>query len=123
MIQHGPRILVINAMDHLNEYPKPSSSNHWYVFGFEENFNYKSAHQWMTENWTNMFYYCAVYVVLVFGIRWIMSDRASFKLKGLLILWNIMLATFSVVGFARSAPELFRLWNTYGMHYTVCVSR
>lgn len=107
-------------MVRLLTYPEPS--NYSYVFDFEENFNYETTRQWMTENWTNGFYYCTAYAALVFGLRRLMRDRAGFRLKGLLILWNTMLATFSLVGFARTAPELFRVLNKYGLHHSVCVT-
>lgn len=102
------------------KYPDPS--NYSYVFDFEDNFNYVSTRKWMIENWTNGFYYCTIYAALVFGIRRLMRDRAGFRLKGLLILWNTMLATFSLVGFVRTAPELFRVLNKYGLHHSVCVT-
>ncbi|KAF0760343.1 elongation of very long chain fatty acids protein 6 isoform X2 [Aphis craccivora] len=101
----------------------PEPSNYSYVFDFEENFHYEWTRQWMTENWTNGFYYCTIYAMLVFGLRRMMRDRAGFRLKGLLVLWNTMLATFSLVGFARTAPELFRVLNKYGLHHSVCVTR
>ncbi|CAH1724015.1 elongation of very long chain fatty acids protein 6 [Aphis gossypii] len=100
----------------------PEPSNYSYVFDFEENFHYEWTRQWMTENWTNGFYYCTIYAMLVFGLRRMMRDRAGFRLKGLLVLWNTMLATFSLVGFARTAPELFRVLNKYGLHHSVCVT-
>lgn len=102
-------------------HPKPS--NYSYVFDFEKNHEYESTRQWMTANWTKGFYYCTIYVILVFGIRRLMRNHVGLRLKGLLILWNVILATFSLVGLSRTAPELIRVLNKYGLHHSVCVSR
>ncbi|VVC34103.1 ELO family,ELO family, conserved site [Cinara cedri] len=101
---------------------QPQPSNYSYVFDFEENFEYESTRKWMAANWTNGFYYCTIYALVVFGIRRLMRNHTGFRLKGLLILWNTMLATFSLVGFSRTAPELFRVLNKYGLHHSVCVT-
>lgn len=103
------------------EYAGPH--NYSIVFPFEAQYSPVSARKWMAENWTNGFYVCAVYVALVFGIRRLMRDRVAFRLKGPLILWNVMLSTFSIVGFTRTAPELYRALSAYGLHHSVCVAR
>lgn len=94
------------------------------MFDFEADFQYGLANrQWIVANWTHSFYYCVGYVVLVFGIQRLMRDRTGFQLKKLLIAWNIVLATFSLVGFVRTVPELFTALTKYGLHHSVCVSR
>ncbi|VVC40584.1 ELO family,ELO family, conserved site [Cinara cedri] len=100
---------------------RPSEpSNYSYMFDFEENYDYFSTRQWLITNWTCSLYFCIIYVILVFGIQRLMRKYTRFQLKGPLILWNIMLATFSLVGLSRTAPELFRVLNKHGLHHSVC---
>lgn len=46
-----------------------------------------------------------------------------FELRGLLALWNTMLAMFSIMGAIRTAPELFHVLRHYGLFHSVCVAR
>ena len=104
-----------------------NSSLPWYAlvpFTFEANFDRQAAHLWMKNNWTTSFYYIAVYLTsLVALTRW-MQNRKRFELKGLLVLWNLGLAVFSVFGTLRLVPELFRiLRQENGFHDSICDAR
>lgn len=46
-----------------------------------------------------------------------------FELRGLLALWNSMLAMFSIMGAFRTAPELIHVLRNYGLFHSVCVPR
>lgn len=46
-----------------------------------------------------------------------------FELRGLLSLWNTMLAMFSIMGAFRTAPELIHVLRNYGLFHSVCVPR
>lgn len=71
--------------------------------------------------WHLSAYAAAIYVVLVFGGRYIMSSRAPFKLNRLLTVWNIALASMSIYAFARVAPEFFNvLLGPNGFHNSIC---
>lgn len=49
-----------------------------------------------------------------------MSNRPALKLKKLLILWNMSLALFSIVGTLRTLPELLHVLGRFGFYHSVC---
>lgn len=74
------------------------------------------------ETWTMSLYATAIYLLLVFqGRKW-MQSRKPYDLRKPMILWNIGLAVFSVLGTAAVAPSLLRTVFTYGVDYAVCFS-
>ena len=99
----------------------------WYAlipFKFEASFDRQAAHLWMKTYWTTSFYYIAIYLItLVVLSKW-MQNRKRFELKGLLVLWNLGLAVFSVFGTLRLAPELVRIVSVEnGYHDSICDTR
>ncbi|KAG6804619.1 elongation of very long chain fatty acids protein 6-like [Apis laboriosa] len=95
--------------------------NYSYVFNFEENFIHTETKVWMTKNWTNCFYYCGIYMILIFGGKHYMSTRPRFELRGVLALWNTLLASFSIIGLTRTLPELVHVLKHYGFYHSVCI--
>lgn len=72
--------------------------------------------------WTVSLYASAIYLVLVFqGRRW-MQTRKPYNLRKPLVLWNIGLAVFSVLGTAAVSPSVLNSLFSYGINYTVCFS-
>ena len=72
--------------------------------------------------WTVCLYATALYLALVFqGRRW-MRNRKPYSLKKPLILWNIGLAVFSIIGTITVAPTVLCSLYNYGIDYTVCFS-
>jgi len=59
-------------------------------------------------------------MVLVFGGQSLMSTRRAYKLRTTLAVWNILLATFSIVGTIRTLPEMLHVLNKFGFSYSVC---
>lgn len=51
------------------------------------------------------------------------SFLSRFQLRGPLIVWNTMLAMFSIMGAFRTAPELLHVLRHYGLFHSVCVPR
>ena len=49
-----------------------------------------------------------------------MAERKPFRLRGLLFVYNIVLAAFSLIGATRALPELAHTLINRGFHYTVC---
>lgn len=103
------------------DYMEVTVPNYSYVFNFEETFRHLDTKMWMLKNWTYCFYYCGIYMILIFGGQHYMSNRSKFELRGILTLWNSMLATFSIIGFTRTAPELIHVMRNYGFRYSICV--
>lgn len=50
-------------------------------------------------------------------------SHCRFQLRGPLIIWNTMLAMFSIMGAFRTAPELLHVLRHYGLFHSVCVPR
>lgn len=75
----------------------------------------------MVKNWTWVFYYCGIYMLVIFGGQHLMQNRPRFELRGLLIFWNTALAMFSIMGACRTAPELIHVLRHYGLFHSVCV--
>lgn len=103
------------------DYMEVTVPNYSYVFNFEETFSHLDTKIWMTKNWTNGFYYCGIYMILIFGGQHYMSTRPKFELRGMLCVWNTLLAAFSIIGFTRTAPELIHVLKNYGLRHSICI--
>jgi len=95
--------------------------NYSYVFKFEADFDGDESRKWFAENWTVSFYYISAYMLVIFGLQQYMATRPRFELKGILFIWNVSLAAFSVWGTYRSAPELLYVLQNYGFKYSCCI--
>ncbi|CAD1480962.1 unnamed protein product, partial [Heterotrigona itama] len=62
---------------------------------------------WMKDHFPNCFYYCAIYVFLIFCGRRYMSNRSKLELRGLLALWSISLALLSIFCFSKLLSEIY----------------
>ena len=49
-----------------------------------------------------------------------MANREPFKLRGLLFVWNVALAVFSLMGAGRALPEMAYGLYHFGFKYTAC---
>ncbi|XP_043484473.1 elongation of very long chain fatty acids protein 6 [Leptopilina heterotoma] len=103
------------------DYREVTLPNYSYVFNFEEKFIHQDTRIWMRKNWTNGFYFCGIYMILIFGGQHFMASRPKYNLRGVLSLWNTLLASFSIIGFTRTAPELIHTLRNYGLYHSVCI--
>lgn len=99
------------------------SKNYSYMFNFEEEFEHQDTRVWMTKNWTYGFYYCGIYMLIIFGGQHLMQNRPRFQLRGVLAVWNTCLALFSIIGACRTLPELVYVLKNYGLYHSICVPR
>lgn len=87
---------------------------------FEANFTALSFVEFANRYFHVAFLICAAYALfLIVGGR-IMKNREPFKLRPALILWNIGLASFSFIGFLRTAPHLLYFLYDRGFYNSVC---
>jgi len=85
-----------------------------------EYINLAKCRRWMERNWTLSIWASLGYIVLIFlGQEW-MRNREPFKLRKVLVAWNLMLAAFSIFGFLRTVPELMYINTTHGVHFSIC---
>lgn len=98
-----------------------SSPHYSYMFNFESDFVHQKARIWMIDNWTNGFYYIGIYMILIFGGQCLMQNRPRFELRGALVIWNTLLAVFSIVGACRTLPEFLHIIANHGLYHSVCI--
>ena len=78
--------------------------------------------------WSYCFPISIAYVLIIFGIKHLMYNRQAFNLRKLLMLWNLFLAIFSILGTYRCLPEFIHIIQTDGIrasytkstYYAVC---
>ncbi|CAL8097183.1 unnamed protein product [Orchesella dallaii] len=117
---------TIRTMNHTNLY---EGAKDWvyvqppkhYPFFFE-NVNMVWWQNMMIEYWKFPFVICAIYLSIVFGIQAFMKNREAYKLRRVLIIWNLTMAAINLMGFLRQAPELYEILNKPdGIHRSLCV--
>jgi hypothetical protein len=86
----------------------------------ESTFNGPALGSWMLEYADIPFYAAFLYVGMVFGGQAWMKARGAFNLKPIFIVWNLILATFSIYGGSICIPYLMEHLVTKGFRYTVC---
>lgn len=115
--------LTMDSFSLVHPEPNPYSPNYTYVFKFEDEFDYRIASGWMKNNWHSSFYWAIAYLTFIFFGKIYMSTRSEpFRLKFLLTIWNVFLASFSIVGTLRTWPEMLHVLNNFGFSHSVCAS-
>ena len=77
---------------------------------------------WMYAHYEVPVILAVVYVIVIFSIREVMKDKKPFSLKGPLILWNALLAAFSMMGFYVLFWEVLLVISAHGFIYDLCSS-
>jgi elongation of very long chain fatty acids protein 6 len=105
---------------HHNTTDSPGLYSH--IFGFEHYFALRTEEYrlWMARNWIWSFAIALAYCILVFCGKWAMSGRARYECRTPLIIWNIFLALFSILGTIRVTPEFFWITSERGLRASVC---
>ena len=60
---------------------------------------------------------------MIFGGQYLMAKREPFQLRTPLVVWNLLLAIFSIFGAARTLPEFIFTFSTHGIYHSLCVPR
>ena len=87
--------------------------NYSYVFNFEKGVAYQDILATITRYYLKYFHCSAIYIALTFAGKRYMSNRPRFELRSMLILWNALLASFSIFGFIRIGSEMFHVLRHY----------
>ncbi|CAG0913620.1 unnamed protein product [Notodromas monacha] len=90
------------------------------IYWFERNFDSYAGRRFLESNWPLAFGTIALYISFVFAGPAYMKRRERFEVRIPLILWNVLLASFSIFGTFRTAPHFFRSLSTRGLHCIVC---
>lgn len=100
--------------------PSALHPNYSVILPFEETFVYEDTREWMERNFHTAFYWVAAYMVFIFFGQAYMSSRPAFRLKGPLVIWNLALAVFSIIGTFRTLPEMLHVLRHLGLQHSVC---
>ena len=114
--------IVSSSSQNLSSEFNPFSPNYSVIYKFEQRFDYIGPRKWMEDNWHTSFYWAALYMVVVFGGQAWMSNRSAYKLRLLLVIWNVFLASFSIIGTLRTFPEMVHVLRTFGFSHSVSQS-
>lgn len=90
------------------------------IFPFESSIAYHDLRIWLKRNEHIPFIIIAIYLLLVFGIKKWMNGRKAFKLTTFLIIWNLSLSMFSIIGSLRTIPHILHTVKNHGIHYSLC---
>ena len=77
---------------------------------------------WFHENWTLSIKASIVYLITISALTRYMKTRPAYQLKTPLIIWNTLLAVFSILGTIRTLPELVSMVSSSGLVGSSCVS-
>jgi len=92
------------------------------AYEFEESLDYTAIHIWFQDNWWISVVIAAVYVCLVFGGQAYMKNRERYTLQKALIVWNICIAIFSIIGTVRVWQVWLEMGWRHGIKGTICRS-
>jgi len=84
--------------------------------------NPKWVHSMFNKYWHFSFAFVLFYIISIFGIRAFMASRRPFVLKKSLIVWNLLLAIFSVLGTWRFGQEFLFAVRNRSFQDTICLS-
>jgi len=90
------------------------------IVGFEDDFNETSATVFLHNYWHYSFYISAFYVSSVFAIQRLMRDRTKYNLRAPLMMWSLLLAAFSMTGFAITGLHHWPYLVAHGWKRSVC---
>ena len=96
------------------------SSGFIFTSGFEESFDYLIYREWLKSHWYVSPVSIAIYVIAVHVGQTVMKNRSAYELRGPLIVWNLLLASFSIAGTVRIVPWLLISVADRGFQLSCC---
>ena len=105
-------------------YRSSTGYNYSFVLFYEKHFfNVHFVHglmRFVEQNRLLGLYLAIFYVCGIFVLKRYMQTRERFSLRPLLIVWNLFLAIFSILGTIRTMPEIVYIIRTRGLEYSLC---
>jgi len=91
-------------------------------FQFELNEGIVDVVEFLESSWHVAFLIGVAYVGGIFYLQSFMRNRKPIELKKTLFVWNILIGIFSLIGFARTAPQLLSIIRRPGGYYeSICL--
>lgn len=72
-------------------------------------FSEQNAQIWTQNHYYFTFQISTLYLLLIFGTKYLMKNRQPFNLFIPLNAWNLFLAVFSIICFIKTAPEFYSI--------------
>eukprot|EP01087_Luapelamoeba_hula_P013417 TRINITY_DN382_c0_g2_i2.p1 TRINITY_DN382_c0_g2~~TRINITY_DN382_c0_g2_i2.p1 ORF type:complete len:310 (-),score=56.99 TRINITY_DN382_c0_g2_i2:152-991(-) len=82
--------------------------------------DWRNAYAYMDAHMEIPVIICVVYVVVIFGLQRVMKHRKAFDLTGPLVLWNALLAAFSMIGSYYVVPAIVKHVAEVGITGDMC---
>jgi len=76
--------------------------------------------KWMSNHHEVPIIATLLYIGLIFGVSNLMTSRSAYTLKYPLVLWNVVLALFSIIGSVFFLPTIFGVIGRGGLGYEMC---
>lgn len=108
---------------HENDSTDVFTPKYSYVFGFENSYSYEDTRKWLSNNLMYFFGCGILYFIVIVGGMFYMVHKPKYNLKRPFALWCGLMALFSIIGFSRTAPELFFSLGHHSLYYSVCIPR
>ena len=91
----------------------------WEIMTLQEHLSWA---EWMIEYWWVPVVLSVLYLVLTFGTKAYLEDKAGWdkELRMPLVVWSLLLAAFSVVGALRTVPFVIEIVAQRGVMHMVC---
>lgn len=87
---------------------------------FELSFNPVYMHNWMIQHPIVPVLALLGYAALIVGGQWYFATRPAWDWRRSMALWNLLLSTFSAMGFLRTAPALLHNLTHYSLRENFC---
>jgi len=82
--------------------------------------NWRLANVYMQQHLEVPVAFCVLYIIVIFGGKWIMAKREAFDLKILLGFWNVLLSLFSITGAIYVIPPIIQNALAKGVTADMC---
>ncbi|KAI3386603.1 hypothetical protein SNEBB_011183 [Seison nebaliae] len=84
--------------------------------------HYERRTEWMKSNWKLSYLLVLLYLgVIVIGKN-LMKNREAINCRSILIIWNCLLATFSLCGAISGTIEMYSILTKFGFNDSICAS-
>jgi elongation of very long chain fatty acids protein 6 len=107
-------------METATAFENMTAANQSYMFAFERNYNDYVSRTWLKERQNAAIGISGLYLITIFGIQRLMKDKPKYDLRYVLVLWNMLLAGFSIMGAYRTIPPFLHALFKRGMNHAVC---
>lgn len=87
---------------------------------FQRTFDHRPASKWMEDHIEVPVFVIAAYIAMVFVGQDLMKNRVAWRMKPLVIVWNLLLSVFSIYGAYQLMPPFLNLLAKDGFKASVC---